>query len=220
MDLYHVLNRGVEKRDVVLNDDDRMRFVRSLYIFNDITNAPNSVSQPKQWEKNTQRENLVYIHAWCLMNNHYHLLLSPVDDDVKNISKFMKKLNMGYAKFFNEKYDRSGYLWQGKYKKSLIDRDAYFEYIPYYIHLNPLDYTAYDWRRGTVSSSSKSVEQLDIYRWSSYLDYSGSKNFPSLLYTDLLKNLLIGKEHQQKVIARIISDNEVAHINASINLEK
>jgi len=101
--IYHVYNRGVEKRDVVISDDDRMRFVHSLYIFNDSNNAPNCISQPKQWQSNTNRKCIVRIHAWCLMNNHYHLLLSPVDGELKNISLFMKKLNMGYAKFFNEK---------------------------------------------------------------------------------------------------------------------
>jgi len=221
MDVYHVLNRGVEKRDVVLHDDDRMRFVRSLYIFNDINNAPNSVSQSTRWHSDIERTCLVHIHAWCLMNNHYHIILSPADDDVKNISLFMKKLNMGYAKFFNEKYERSGYLWQGKYKKILIERNSQFNYIPYYVHLNPLDYTHYEWRKGGVQDTSSAKQHLDNYRWSSFLDYNNKRNFPSILYTDLLKDILGSKEHQEKQINAIISGNnsEYQHLPRSTAIE-
>lgn len=221
MEIYHVLNRGVEKRDVVLDDNDRMRFIRSLYLFNDTKNAPNSVSQPVKWQNNKQRVCLVNIHAWCLMNNHYHLLLSPAEDDLKNISLFMKKLNMGYAKFFNEKYERSGYLWQGKYKKILINNDSQFQYIPYYIHLNPLDYTNYEWRSGKVSCENQERihEQLLKYRWSSYLDYNGSKNFPSLIYTDLISKILIDKPNQDKQIKFIVSGNETIHTSIIDKLE-
>jgi len=82
---------------------------------------------------------------------------------------------MGYAKFFNEKYDRSGYLWQGRYKKILIETDAHFNYIPYYIHLNPLDRLHKQWRVGGVTDCTKALDVLDTYRWSSYLDYQGTK---------------------------------------------
>ena len=130
MEFYHVLNRGVEKRNIVVSDDDRMRFVRGLYLFNDKNNAPNAISQGNiTIESNYKRDLLVDVHAWCLMDNHYHILLSPKNDDFANISLFMKKVNMGYAKFFNEKYNRSGCLWQGKYKKVLIENDSHFLYL-------------------------------------------------------------------------------------------
>lgn len=211
----------MEKRDVVLSDDDRQRFVRSLYIFNDRNSAPNSVSQPGKWQSAAKRTCLVHIHAWCLMDNHYHLLLSPIDDDTSNISLFMKKLNMGYAKFFNEKYERSGYLWQGKYKKILISHDAQFEYIPYYVHLNPLDYTNYEWRTGGVSSTDFQLAKIQLknYRWSSYLDYNNQKNFPSVIYTELFNKILDTTTSQDKKIKQIISGNEPAHTNQSNLLE-
>ncbi len=219
MDVYHVLNRGVEKRDIVQNDDDRMRFVRSLYIFNDIKNAPNSVSQPNQWNYDNKRTCLVHIHAWCLMNNHYHLLISPLDDDTQNISRFMKKLNMGYAKFFNEKYSRSGYLWQGKYKKILVDKDNYFDYIPYYIHLNPLDFTYKEWREGGVIDTQATYTVLENYRWSSYLDYNNKKNFPSLIFKNLLQDILGDSTNQRKMINTVISRGEQSHQTISKLIE-
>lgn len=219
MDVYHVLNRGVEKRDIVKNDDDRMRFVQSLYIFNDKNNAPNSVSQSKRRSGSHDRKCLVHIHAWCLMNNHYHLLLSPVNDDVKNISSFMKKLNMGYAKFFNEKYNRSGYLWQGKYKKIEITSNSQFLYIPYYVHLNPLDYTNPNWRAGSVNDLESAFTQLKNYRWSSYSDYAGNNNFASIIDTKLFSKIFTSSQSQKNEIISIISGNNKEHLQQSTILE-
>ncbi len=218
MDIYHVLNRGVEKRDIVLHDDDRMRFVRSLYIFNDSRSTPNSVSQAYRWELDSVRQPIVHIHAWCLMNNHYHLLLSPVNDELKNLSLFMKKLNMGYAKFFNEKYNRSGYLWQGKYKKIQIENDGQFNYIPYYIHLNPLDYFHYEWRKGRLKYSPNIQNILNTYRWSSFLDYNNIKNFPSLITTQLLGPILMSSQNQAQEIKKIISGNLKLSLDSQIQM--
>lgn len=217
MEFFHVLNRGVDKRDVVLNDDDRQRFVRSLFLFNDSKASPNAVSQPARVDDvNRKRDILVHIHAWCLMNNHYHLLLSPIDDDPFNLSRFMKKLNMGYAKFFNEKYERTGALWQGKYKKVPISRGAHFLYIPYYLHLNPLDYSFPEWRSGRVANFDGALDALERYRWSSYLDYQGIKNFPSII-SKTIKETLSSHKNQQRVMQDIISSSELAI--SSVKLE-
>jgi len=216
MDVYHVLNRGVDKRDVVTDDSDRLRFVHSLFVFNDKNPLDENHRRPGAEMSANQRDVLVHIHAWCLMSNHYHLLLSPVDDDPKNISRFMKKLNMGYARYFNERHKRSGYLWQGKYKKILAQRDSYFMYLPYYIHLNPLDYKYKDWRKGRVFDSVGVSEYLKTYRWSSYLDYSSTKNFPSIIAKDLLSSVLGDKANQDKQITKLISDPNLAQTSQVI----
>lgn len=219
MDFYHVLNRGVEKRNVVMNDDDRMRFVRGLYLFNDKNNAPNATSQRNiTINSRYKRELLVDIHAWCLMDNHYHLLISPKDDDPTNISLFMKKINMGYAKFFNEKYTRSGCLWQGKYKKILIERDAQFEYIPYYIHLNPLDKKFKGWRSGQVSNIVNCMETLNSYKWSSFIDYNKAVNFPSIITTSFFGKILQSQSHQATIIKQIIADLQSNKLVDTVNL--
>jgi len=204
MDFYHVLNRGVEKRNVVRNNDDRNRFVQSLYLFNN--RDPVHIATIG---KKAERDLLVHIHAWCLMNNHYHLLLSPVDDDVENISLFLKKLNGGYAKFFNEKYNRSGYLWQGKTKKILINNDAHFLYIPYYIHLNPLDYTHKQWREGLVADHKDAMCRLAEYRWSSLQDYQQKHNFPSILSQTVLSKILGTHSEQSRNIKRILKSPDL-----------
>jgi len=209
MEFYHVLNRGVQKSDIVKDDFDRLRFVHSLFIFND-SNYTNPNHRLKNYSKSAKERNeLVYIHAWCLMDNHYHLLLSPVDDDLTKISLFMKKLNMGYAKYFNEKYNRSGYLWQGKYKKIHIERDAHFIYIPYYIHLNPLDYSMPEWRQGVVKNLFAAEKFLSTYRWSSHLDYAGESNFPSIIQTENLSKILETPNDYKKSIGKVLNSTDI-----------
>ena len=107
MEFYHVLNRGVEKRNIVLDEKDQLRFLHDLYVFNDANATLNYILTKRHTEKQ-KRVLLVHLHAFCLMPNHYHLLLSPVREN--GIPLFMKKLNMGYAKYFNEKYSRDGAL--------------------------------------------------------------------------------------------------------------
>jgi len=150
------------------------------------------------------------------------MLISPAHDDVQNISKFMQKFNMGYAKYFNEKYERSGYLWQGRYKKILIEQDGHFLHIPYYIHCNPLDYKFKEWRQGKVKNIKNALEYLREYRWSSHLDYLGIKNFPSVIDKDLLggRDGVLGMPQKYEAsIANLIKDQELAPKSISIEYD-
>lgn len=194
MELFHVLNRGVDGRKIFMNNRDRVRFVHNLYEFNDNKPANNNNGYHFKYRDivspyiTRKREKLVDIHGWVLMKNHYHLLLSERSEG--GLSLFLRKLNVGYSKYFNEKYTRQGALFQGRTKKILIDQDAHFLYILNYIHLNPLDYLkdSEDWRirdKMSVTDINKSLTYLNTYRWSSYLDYAGIKNFPSILTTNL-----------------------------------
>ena len=205
MPIFHIVNRGVEKRAIVKNDADRFRFVHSLFVFNDRFYVDENHRRPGWRKSGTERAPLVEMHAWCLMDNHYHLLLSPVEEDMKNISLFMKKLNMGYAKYFNEKYERNGALWQGKYKKVEVARDAHFLYLPYYIHLNPLDIVGFaTWREGTIQNTQKALDALERYRWSSFSDYMGSKNFSSVITKQTLEPVLGSPATQKKEIKKLL----------------
>lgn len=195
MDLYHTLNRGVDGRKIFLDDHDRARFVHNLFEFNDtqpaLTVRNVDLRSPHfERDRHIERELLVAIHGWTLMNNHYHLLLSELVEG--GLTLFLRKLNIGYAKYFNEKYDRTGTLFQGRTKKILIERESHFLYILHYVHLNPLDYleSARNWRlrsKGSIRNVQEALAHLDAYRWSSYLDYKGIKNFPSILTTGLFQ---------------------------------
>lgn len=193
MDLYHALNRGVDARTIFVDSQDYARFVHDMYEFNDTALAGSTyyafkkISETDVINKHT-RNQLVDIHGWCLMKNHYHLLLSERVEG--GMSLFLRKLNVGYANYFNKRYERIGTLFQGRTKKIRIEHDQQFNYILHYIHLNPLDYLkgAQGWRiraKGNYIKSSKdALTYLEKYRWSSYLDYCGIKNFPSILTTN------------------------------------
>jgi len=188
MEFYHVLNRGVDKRDIFLDDSDRARFVHDIWEFNDKENANNvfyRASQNKGLRNHyIPKEYIVNLHGWCLMNNHYHLLLSERVEG--GLTKFIRRLNVGYANYFNERYERGGALFQGRTKKILIKGDPHFLHILHYIHLNPLDFetSTKDWRAGSIKSISKALTLLSEYKWSSYHDYCKRQNFPSILTTE------------------------------------
>jgi len=197
MELWHALNRGVDGRNIFLDSQDYARFVHNLYEFNDAIpsyNRGRRLDPSGMFDlRNRTSERLVDIHGWVLMKNHYHLLLSERVEG--GISLFLRKLNVGYANYFNERYERKGTLFQGRTKKILIERAAHFLYILHYIHLNPLDYLqgTEEWRvrnKGGIRNMKGALDYLDSYRWSSYLDYSDKKNFPSILTTSFFKGAL------------------------------
>lgn len=189
MELYHVLNRGVEKRKIFMNERDYLRFIHDLYQFNDEKPTFNVNHSFKNMDLRNpyirDRKLIVDIHGWCLMKNHYHLLVSERIEG--GLTKFLRKLNVGYANYFNEKYKREGSLFQGRTKKIHINSSAYFLHILHYIHFNPLDYATENQGRRTrnIADAQKAHEYLLKYRWSSYLDYCGQRNFPSILRMDL-----------------------------------
>ncbi len=194
MNLYHVLNRGVEKRDIFMDEKDYLRFVHDLWEFNDENLTPRvhhsfikSLKNSGFVNPNLQSKGkrIVDVHGWCLMKNHYHLLLSECIEG--GLTLFLRKLNVGYANYFNEKYKRVGSLFQGRTKKIHVNSDAYFLHILNYVHFNPLDYMteARGWRERHLESPKKAQQYLMKYRWSSYPDYCGTRNFPSLITTDI-----------------------------------
>lgn len=186
-EIFHVLSRGVDKREIFLDDSDRLRFIHGLYEFNNrkkVNNAYYSFYNDFASHYKKERDLLVDIHAFCLMPNHYHLLMSPKVEN--GIIKFMSKVNIGYAKYFNQKYERKGTLFEGRYKKIWVNKDAHFMYLPLYIHFNPLDLKCPEWRNKKLNNYQEAVDFLNSYRWGSHLDYSGIHNFPSILNKDLL----------------------------------
>lgn len=195
MELFHVMNRGVDGRAVFMDASDRARFVHDLYEFNDTAPAeqfsrtPSSLTHVGRQTSNMgPRDRIVDIHGWKLVSNHFHLILS---ERVENgLSLFLQKLS-GYARYFNERHKRHGPLFQGG-KKILIEREEHFLYILHYVHLNALDdlHEYENWRerdKGGVPNLKKALEHLKNDRWSSYLDYCGVRNFPSILTKTLFE---------------------------------
>lgn len=219
MELWHALNRGVDGRDIFLDSQDYARFIHSLYEFND---AIPSYNRGRRFDpsgmfdlRSRTSERLVDIHGWVLMKNHYHLLLSERVEG--GISLFLRKVNVGYANYFNERYARQGTLFQGRTKKILIKSQAHFLYILHYLHLNPLDYLegAREWRvrsKNGIRNIKEVLDYLDSYRWSSYLDYAGKKNFPSILTTSFFRKTL---DNPQAALKEYLKGAETGYADCS-----
>ena len=170
-EFYHLYNRGTEKREIFLDDSDRKRFMLLLYLCNG--SIPVDLKQYGQ----TFREvlevdrgvSLVEIGAYCLMPNHVHLLVRPITD--AGISRFMQKLTTAYTMYFNKKYDRSGALFQGKFKATHAADDRYLKYLIAYIHLNPVKLIDKQWKENGIRNRSQAETFLTRYQYSSFVDY-------------------------------------------------
>lgn len=199
-----MLNRGVDKRTIFLDNRDRARFVHDLWEFNADNDAKNvGRNFPMSGLRNRSSRPIIDLHSWCLMGNHYHLLLSERIEG--GLTKFIRRLNVGYANYFNLRYRRTGTLFEGRTKKILIEREAHFLHILHYIHLNPLDFVpqARKWRNGAVGAPSRALDYLTAYRWSSYLDYCGKSNFPSVLTKDLFSRVF--KDYEKELASYVES---------------
>lgn len=174
---YHIYNRGVEKRKIFLNRKDYERFLFLLFLCNGSVpvnmrdNFPKGPTFGKMWEIE-RGEVFVDIGAYCLMPNHFHLLLK--EKNRNGISDFMRKLCTAYAMYFNRKNDRSGTLFQSKFRAQLIDENNYLKYMFAYIHLNPIKLIESGWDKKTLDVN-KVLKFLGSYTWSSYLSYLGKR---------------------------------------------
>lgn len=214
---YHVYNRGVDKRRVFMDDKDYYRFIHDLFEFNDENMVMNILRRilrrtegnPISFIKVRQpRKLLVEIISYCLMPNHYHLFLRQRVDG--GISKFLQKLGIGYTNYFNQKHERSGVLFQGKFKAVSVEDDVQFTHISRYIHLNPVELIKPNWKEEGIKNWREARQFLESYRWSSYLDYIGKKNFPSLINKQFLSNYFDNeKEYQEFIKEWALKDSEV-----------
>jgi putative transposase len=217
-EIYHVLNRSMDKRKIFLDKQDYFRFIHDLFEFNDQKPVESSFYHFQKAQYNDlegryirePRKLLVDIYAFCIMPNHYHLLLSPKIDN--GISWFMQKLGAGYVKYFNKKYKRKGTIFEGRYKSILIDKQNHFYNLPYYIHLNPLDIEFPEWRDRKLKDYNKAIEFLSNYRWSSHLDYSGKNNFPSVTNREFLLDVFGGEEKYKDSINKWLKEMEIDRI--------
>ena len=188
---YHVYNRGVDKRDVFLDEGDFERFLRSLVEFNrvdpigsladleekihsEFRSESNSLMKVKIANKialasnpqlgiGSRKDPLVELICYCLNPNHFHFILRQLIES--GISKFMQKLGMGYTNYFNLKNNRSGVLFQGKFKAVKIESNEHLLWVSAYVNAN-----------AQIHGLTKDAAN---YKWCSYPEYLGlsPKNF-------------------------------------------
>jgi REP element-mobilizing transposase RayT len=164
---FHVYNRGTDKREIFHDQSDYNYFLKLMFLVNSQKNFKvRDVKDPYSVNRGDQ---LVRIGAYCAMPNHFHLLISPVQE--QGLSKFMQKLSTGLSMRYNIKYKRTGSLFQGKFKSEHVTDDIYLKYLFSYIHLNPIKLIQSDWKEQGIKDVERTTEYLRHYRFSSYLDY-------------------------------------------------
>ncbi|MDO8589712.1 MAG: transposase [bacterium] len=172
-EFYHIYNRGTEKRKIFLSKHDYERFIALLYLCNSTISVRIDMRRKSLDETlDTDRDkNLVDIGSYCLMPNHFHILLK---ERVENgISLFMQKLTTAYTMYFNKKYERNGSLFQGTFKAEHADKDSYLKYLFAYIHLNPVKLIEPEWKKVGIKNRTNAKQFLRNYPYSSYFEYTG-----------------------------------------------
>jgi putative transposase len=155
---YHLYNRGTEKRIIFLDKHDYDYFLFLMYI----CNTTKSIKIREVGENFDREETIVDIGAYCLMPNHFHILIREKTEG--GISKFMQKMLTGYSMYFNKKYKRTGKLYEGVFKSSIIDSDNYLKYIYSYIHLNPAKIIDNKWKENKNRDTRKLLDYIFSYQ--------------------------------------------------------
>jgi putative transposase len=159
----HVVQRGHDRRDCFLHDTDYLVYLANL--------------------RNLLPGTGCALHAYCLMTNHVHLLLTPSAED--GCARLMRNLGQRYVQYFNRRYERSGTLWEGRFRSCLVDSSLYVVACYRYVELNPV-------RAGMVQSPSE-------YRWSSHEGNAGRVS--NNLLTQHSEYLALASEEQTRHLA-------------------
>jgi len=178
----HIFDRGIQKQPVFEIEADYLRFLFLILTFQGeavIKNISREIKRSVQsrtlhidtgLEKEILKNRMVELVAFCLVPNHFHLMVRELVDD--GVSKYMQRVLTAYVKYFNLRHNKSGYLFQGKYKSVLIADDRQLMHTSAYIHKHPAEI---GWRK-----------REDQYPWSSYQDCIGKNRFGDLLVTEII----------------------------------
>lgn len=193
---FHIFNRGVEKRSIFLNDADRWRFLTLLIVLQGntvISKISRIVSDVQRWRLDNEICKEVLAHrevelvGFCLMTNHYHLVLSELREG--GISRFMMRLGDSYTKYFNIIHKRTGHLFGGKFQAIHINQNEYLNYLSAYIHLNPRELKKW-----------QGCE--DEYPWSSFRDYCGDGRLGEFLKPAIIMDQFSDKNEYRRFVQR------------------
>lgn len=161
---YHIYNRGVEKRKTYMDKWDHLRFLETLDFYRKLP-VPMKLSDFRRGviklKKIENQIELVRIYCYCLMPNHFHLLVQQISDG--GISEFLRRVADSYTRYFNTKHDRVGSLFQGRFKAKLIETEEYLLHLSRYIHRNSFPLPMWERR---------------VYPYSSYSYYLSGEQHP------------------------------------------
>lgn len=215
-EIYHLVVKGVEEKEILKDIDDHYRGIFSIYEFNNAKQITirerrrARIRLKEQIRKVSQefhkilsetdrgltsvdsRDKLVEVLAFCLMPNHLHLLVRQLKKG--GISKFMAKLGTGYGGYFNRKYSHQGHVFQRTFTAVHIKNEDQLKVVFVYIHTNPLSLIEPKWKELGIKDPERAIKFLEEYKWSSYLDYIGKKNFPSVTDREFILKIIGGEE--------------------------
>ena len=219
---YHIYNKGVEGRDIFMEERDRWRFLQALALFRSEENHEKTLWNLERKEEGANMrsleellsdkndELLVKVMADCLMNNHYHLILKEVAED--GISKFMQKFATGYTMYFNRKYDRSGGLFKGGYKFKKVDSDLYLQYLLVYINVvNPAEIIQPNLRRVGAKNIDKIMDFVADYDWSTHKEYLQTRD-SFIIDKDILGNIFSSPKRYEEFCRMVLRSEKYKQI--------
>ena len=178
-EFYHLYNRGSNKMPIFPEVFDKKRFIKLLFVCNSHKPVILKSIQGLSLDEIDRGETLVDIGAYCLMPNHFHLLIKEKAEN--GISEFVKKVATGYSMYFNKKYERTGSLFEGAFKATHADSDEYLKYLFAYIHLNPIKLIDPEWKESGIKDKDKTNSFLREYVFSSYVDYVKTERMESAI---------------------------------------
>lgn len=231
-EIYHIVLRGIDGNLIFKNTDDYYRGIFSIYEFNnaksvEISKRRHKIQSAKRKLKkiggervsanSDKRDKLVEVLVFCLMPNHIHLLLKQLKEN--GITKFMRKVGAGYGGYFNRKYSRKGYVFQNRFLAVHIKNDNQLKAIVTYIHTNPISFIEPKWKEKGIREPKKVIKFLENYKWSSYLDYIGKKNFPSVTSRDFTLEVIGGIEGCKKFVDNWVRYKKEIKKYATLSLE-
>ncbi|MFZ2544427.1 MAG: transposase [Candidatus Saccharimonadales bacterium] len=188
---YHVYNRGALDSQIFLDDADRNKFLslfaRHLDPANDDTKTDGKVYEKYDVE----------LVAYCLMGNHFHLLLFQ-ETDPTMITQLMRSVATAYTMYFNHKYKRHGHLFQSVFKASHITDESYLLHITRYIHMNPRNYMRYQWSSISYYLGAKQPDWLRTDK---------INDMPPTAYKQFLRDYE-GKREESELLKAMLVDSQ------------
>lgn len=198
---YHVYNRGSEKRSIFESRRDYQRFLKTLKYYQLEGPKPKFSHFPSPLVKKLdESKKIVEIVAYCLMPNHFHLLLTPIKDG--SITEFVSKVSNSYTRYYNTKYDRVGPLLQGEFKAVIMESGEQVVHVSRYIHLNPV--------------VSGLVKSLDQYEWSSYGEYVDKNPTAICSKTEVLQGFKNPQDYRQFISDQASYAQEIEFIKHQV----
>jgi len=207
-DIFHIVSRGVEKRNIFMKPQDYSRFILGLEFFNrqninnnlwELIAKAGTVPALERIlnEREKKSKPLIELMAFALMPNHYHLVAREIIKD--GISLFMRKMG-GYSTYFNKQYKRVGPLFQSRYKAVPVINDIQLSNVFVYVHTNPIELIEPQWKDFKVRNSKKAIRWLASYKQSSYLDYMEGHNYSNVIQKKFFLEFYGGKNNCQKTV--------------------